>query len=76
MDHLLKTEKEYKHLKKQGIHDIIIKINYIKIALNNDMVCGDFKDLLRRTASDKILSYIMSSQELDEELYKPIIRRF
>ena len=40
------------------------------------MVCGDFKDLLRRTASDKILSHIMSSQELDEELYKPIIRRF
>ena len=23
------------------------------------MVCGDFKDLLRRTASDKILSYIL-----------------
>ena len=47
-DHLQKkiTKKEYKNLKKQEIHDIFIKTN---------MPYGDFKDLTRRTASDKTL---------------------
>ena len=42
MDYLLKTEKEYKNLKKHGIHDI-----FIKNVFQHDMSYGDFKDLLR-----------------------------
>ena len=43
MEHLQKTKKEYKNLKKQDIYDIFI------------MAYGDFKHLTRRTASDRIL---------------------
>ena len=32
--HLQKTKKEYKNLKKQEIHDIFIKTNYIQLVLN------------------------------------------
>ena len=46
MDHLQKTKKQPKILKKQEIHDIFIK---------NGMTYGDFKDLTRRTATDKML---------------------
>ena len=48
VDHLQKTKKEYKNVKKQEIHDIIIKMSQTK-------AYGDFKDLTRRTASNKIL---------------------
>ena len=34
VDLLLKIKKEYKNLKKQEIHDIFIKTNYIKFAFN------------------------------------------
>ena len=34
VDHLQKTKKEYKSLKKQEIHDIFIKTNYIKLFFN------------------------------------------
>ena len=34
VDHLQKTKKEYKSLKKQEIHDIFIKTNYIKLVFN------------------------------------------
>ena len=34
LDHLQKTKREYKSLKKQGIHDISIKTNQIKLVLN------------------------------------------
>ena len=51
MDHLLKTKKEFKNLKKQEIQAIFTKVNLIKHAFN----IGDFKDLARRKASDKVL---------------------
>ena len=50
MDHLRKSRKEYKSLKKQGIQDIFIKTNF-----QRDIGDGDFKDLTSRTVSDKIL---------------------
>ena len=31
VDHIQKTKKESKNLKKQGIHDIFIKTNHIKL---------------------------------------------
>ena len=34
IDHLQKTKKEYKSLKKQEIHDIFIKTSQIKLVLN------------------------------------------
>ena len=54
MVHLLKINKEFKNLKKQEIQAIFTKMNSIKHAFNN-MTYGDFKDLKRRTTSDKIL---------------------
>ena len=45
VDHLLKTRKEYKNLKKQEIKDISKRTRYS--LLSNDMVYEDFKDLLR-----------------------------
>ena len=50
MDHLLKAKKEYKNLKKQEIQDI-----FIKACFHHYMAYGDFKDLPKRTASDKVL---------------------
>ena len=34
VDHLQKTKKEYKNLKKQEIHDRFIKMHYIKLVFN------------------------------------------
>ena len=53
VDHLQKTKKESKNLKKQGIHIYQNELN--KACFQHDMACGDFKDLTRRTVSDKIL---------------------
>ena len=57
MEHLQKTKKLYKKLKKQEIQDIFIKNELDKACLQYDMAYGDFKYLTRRTASDKILRY-------------------
>ena len=48
VDHLLKTRKEFKNLKKQ-------EIRLDKACFQHDMAYQDFKDLARRTASDKVL---------------------
>ena len=56
MDHLLKAKKEYKNFKKQEIQNIFTKTKVIcKACFQNDMTYGDFKDLARRSASEKIL---------------------
>ena len=49
VDHLLKTEKELKN------SSFIYKNELDKACFQHDMAYGDFKDLKRRTASDKIL---------------------
>ena len=54
-DHLLKTKKEYKNLKKQGIHDIFIKTNWIKPCFQQDMGYGNFEDLPIRGVFDTVL---------------------
>ena len=54
MDHLQKKKKEYKYLHKQEIHNIFIKMNLIT-CFRQDMAYQHFKDLTRRTASDKML---------------------
>ena len=71
-----KNRKRIQTFKKPGYSRYNYQNELDKNCFKHDAVCGDFKDLLRRTASDKILSYIISTQELDEELYKPIIRKF
>ena len=54
MVHLRKTKKEYKSLKKQEIQDIFIKTGD-KACFQHDMAYGDFKDLAKKTAFNKIL---------------------
>ena len=46
--------KEFKNLKKLEI-ETIYKNELDKAGLQHDMAYGDFKDLARRTASDKVL---------------------
>ena len=53
-DHLKKTKKEYKNLEKQDSQYIYQK-ELDKACFQRDMAYGDFKDITRRTASDKIL---------------------
>ena len=55
LDHLPKTKKEFKNLKKRKIQNIFTENNYIKLFFQHDMTYGDFKDLAKRTASDKVL---------------------
>ena len=54
MDHLLKTQKEFKNLKKQEIQDIY-QNELGKACFQHHMAYGDFNDLPKRTASDKVL---------------------
>ena len=63
VDHLLKTKKEYKNLKKQENHYIIYIYIYVcihqneldKACFQHDMAYGDFKDSNRRKVFDKIV---------------------
>ena len=52
--HLLKT-KEYKNLKETGDAKYIYKNELDKACFQHDMAYGDFKDLARKTALDKVL---------------------
>ena len=54
VDHLLNTKKEFKNLKKQDTN-YIYRNELDKACFQHDMDYGDFKDLARRTASDKVL---------------------
>ena len=51
LDHLQKTKKKYKNLNKRYIYQNKLG----KGCFQHDMAYGDFKDLTKRTASDKIL---------------------
>ena len=52
MDHLLKTKKKFR---ETGDKSCIYKNELDKACFQHDMAYGDFKDLKRRTASDKVL---------------------
>ena len=54
MDHLLWIKKELKGLKKEEIQDIY-RNKLDRACFQHHMTYGDFKDLPRRTASDKVL---------------------
>ena len=56
MDHLLKRKKEFKKFKETRDLRYIYQNEIDKVCFQLDMAYGDFKDLSRRTASDKILS--------------------
>ena len=49
VEHLQQTKKEYKNLNGR------FTIHLAKACFQHDMAYGDFKDLTRRIASDKIL---------------------
>ena len=57
MEHLLKTKKEYKKKKeeKSGDSRYIYQKKLHKASFKHPMAYGGFKDLPRRTASDKVL---------------------
>ena len=50
-----KNKERLKNLKKQKIQAIFTKINLIRLCFQHDMAYGDFKDMKRRTACDKIV---------------------
>ena len=54
VDHLLKTKKEFKNLKKWEDTNYIYKNELDKACFQHYMTYGDFKDLVKRTASDKV----------------------
>ena len=55
MDHLQITKKEYRRFWKTGDSQYIYLNELDKACCQHDMTYGDFKDLARRTTSDKIL---------------------
>ena len=55
MDRLLKTKKESKSLKKTGETKYIYRNELDKACFQHDMAYGDFKDLPKRTAANKVL---------------------
>ena len=54
VDHLLKTKKEFKNLKKWEDTNYIYKNELDRACFQHHMTYGDFKDLVKRTASDKV----------------------
>ena len=52
---IYKKQKESKNLKKQEIHNIFIKTKLDKSCFQHDIAYGDFKNLIRKTTSEKIL---------------------
>ena len=55
MDRLLKTKKELKKIKETGDTNYIYKNEFDKACFQHDMAYGDFKDLAKRRAYDKVL---------------------
>ena len=55
MEHLLKTKKELKSKKKTEDQKYTYRYELGKACFQHDMAYRDFKDLARRTASDKAL---------------------
>ena len=53
--HLLMINKEFKNLCKQRIQIIFTRINWIKACFEHDMAYGKYKDIEKRTQSDKVL---------------------
>ena len=55
MDHLRKIKKRIKNFKETGDINYIYKNELDKASFQHDMTYGDFKDLPKRTTSDKVL---------------------
>ena len=55
MDHLLKKKERIQKFKETGDSRYIYKNESHKVWFQHDMAYGDFKDLARRTAADKVL---------------------
>ena len=55
MDHLQKNKERIRKFKETGDSRYIYQNELDKAGFQHDMAYGDFKDLTRRTTSDKIL---------------------
>ena len=72
VDHLLKTKKVYKNLKKR-MQDVFNLNGLDKYCLQHDRAYGDCKDLPRRTVSDKVLrdkDFNIAKTTKNDECYK------
>ena len=54
VDHLLKIKKKIQKFKETGDTSYIYKNEHDKACFQHDMAYGNFKNLARRTASDKV----------------------
>ena len=54
-----KNKKRIEKLKETGATSYIYKNELDKACFQHDMAYGNFKDLARRTASDKVLRYLI-----------------
>ena len=55
MEHLLKNKERIKKFKETGDTKYVYRNELGKACSQHDMTYGDFKDLAKRTASDKVL---------------------
>ena len=79
MDHLQKTKIIQKN-KEAGDSQYIYPIKLDKVCFQYDMIYRDFKDLISRTASNKMLcdkefniAKIQNMMDIKGELYSPYI---
>ena len=70
MYHLLKINKEFKKFKERGDSRYTYRNDLDKTCFQDDIPFGDFKDLVRRTASYKILHDNAKNPNYDEYLIK------
>ena len=68
VDHLLKTKKEFKNLKKQELQAIFTKINLIRRAFSTTSLPG------KSLSGSGVNISLDFNEELAKELYKSIIR--
>ena len=54
-----KNKKRIEKFKETGATSYIYKYELDKACFQHDMAYGNFKDLARRTASDKVLRYLI-----------------
>ena len=69
-----KNKERIQNFKETGDTSYIYKNELDKACFQHDMTYGDFKDLTKRTAADKVLRD--KAFKIVSELHKPIIKKF
>ena len=75
VDHLQKNKERIQKFKETGDSRYIYQNELDKACFYHDMVYGDFKDLNKRTTSDKILHYkVFNTAKYDEYQQKVLLQ--